>query len=491
MTVVRRQGVKNTVYTYLGIMLGILSTLYIQPFFLTKEQIGITRLVISVATIFAAVSCLGVTAVIVKYLPLFYDKEKKHGGFFTIAIVFPVVGFVVCLLCALLFKESILNFYGKNGVVLATYFLPIALMALFISLIYAFTAYCSAINKSSPATLINEVVSKVGFMSCILLFSYGITTQSVFIYTLSVIYFIQLVILFGIISHFDHPTFRASFFSDNSHLKEIIVYGITFSFIQITGILTKFVDIILVGKYETMQQVGVFSIAAFIGLVIETPLIALEKIAGTKIAKLFAQNNLPEIEKMYKLSSKYLMLICGLLGSVLVVCIEPTLALLPNDYSAGAMVTIIICIGAFFNAATGVNYSILTYSNHYKLGAVFYAFLLVLTITLNMLLIPLYGIIGAAIATCVASIVHNLLRFIFIKVKLNMQPFTFDSLKIVLIIAVSVLVGYGITIENNYLLILTRGTVATLLFIGLVVALKVFSIKEIKEELGSLKKTFS
>ncbi|MHB8260747.1 MAG: lipopolysaccharide biosynthesis protein [Bacteroidia bacterium] len=491
MTVVRRQGVKNTVYTYAGIVLGVVSTLYVQPFFLTKEQIGITRLVISVATIFASFACLGITSVVVKFLPLFYDKEKKHGGFFTLAIVFPVVGFAVCLLCALLFKDSILSFYGKNAAILATYFIPIAMMALIMSLIYAFTAYCGAINKSSPATLINEVVSRVGFMSCILLFSYGITTQNVFVYTLSIVYFIQLVLLFGIISHFDHPTFRTSFFADNKHLKEIMVYGITFSFIQITGICTKFVDIILVGKYETMQQVGVFSIAAFIGLVIETPLLALEKIAGTKIAKLFAQNNHSEIEKIYKLSSKYLMLICGLMGSVLVVCIKPTLALLPNDYSAGAVVTIIICIGAFFNAATGTNYSILTYSKHYKLGAVFYAFLLVLTITLNMLLIPLYGIMGAAIATCAASITHNLLRFIFIKVKLNMQPFTFDSLKIVLIIAVSVLVAYNITIENKYLLILTRGTVASLIFIGLVVALKVFSIKEIKAEVDSLKKTFS
>ena len=490
MTVVRRQGIKNTVYTYLGIMLGILSTLYIQPFFLTKEQIGITRLIISVATIFASVSCLGITSVIVKFLPLFYNKEKKHQGFFTLAILFPLIGFVVCLLAAFLFKGSILHFYGKNAGILSTYSIPITLIALFSCLISAFTAYCNAINKSSLSTFINEILNRAGFIICILLFSYGVTIQNVFIYTLSVIYFIQLVLLFFIISYFDHPTFTASFFSDNAHIKEIIRFGIISAFMQITGVCIKFVDVILVGKYEAMQQVGVYSIAAFIGLVIETPLTALEKIAGTKIAKLFAQNNHAEIEKMYKLSSKYLMIFCGLLGSVLVVCIKPTLALLPNDYSSGTIVTIIICIGAFFNAATGVNYSILTYSSHYKLGAVFYSSLLILTIILNIILIPMYGIMGAAIATCLASIIHNLLRFIFIKVKLNMQPFTTDSLKIILIIAVSVLVAYNIHIENKYLLILVRGALASALFTGLLIALKVFSVKEIKEEIASLKKTF-
>ena len=358
-------------------------------------------------------------------------------------------------------------------------------------MIFAFTAYCNAINKSSLSAFINEVFNRVGFIICILFFSYSITTQNTYIYSLSVIYFIQLVVLFLIISHFDHPTFKTSFFNDNIHLKEIIQFGIISAFIQITGICIKFIDIILVGKYEAMDQVGIYGIAAFIGLVIETPLNAVEKIAGTKIAKLFIQNNLNEIDKIYKLSSKYLMIFCGLLGTVLVVCIQPVLSLLPNDYSSGAIVTIIICIGAFFNSATGVNYSILTYSSHYKLGAVFYASLLLLTIILNMLLIPLYGIMGAAIATCLASVIHNLLRFTFIKIKLNMQPFTIDNLKIILIIVVSVLIGYYIQIENKYLLILIRGISVSLIFTGLILALKVFSVKEIKAELSFLKNTFN
>jgi O-antigen/teichoic acid export membrane protein len=489
-SVVRRQGVKNTIYTYFGILLGMLSTLYVQPFFLTKEEIGITRLVISVATIFASISCLGITSVIVKFLPFFYNKEKKHQGFFTLAIVFPLAGFVLCLLGIFLLKENILSFYSKNAKILIDYFLPITLMALFNCLIFAFSAYCNAINKSSLATAINEVFNKAGFIICVLLFSYSITTQNAYIYSLSVIYFIQLILLFFVISHFDHPTFKTSFFSNNVHLKGIIQFGIVSAFIQITGICMKFVDIILLGKYESMAQVGVYGIAAFIGLVIETPLNALDRIVGTKIAKLFAQNNILEIEKIYKLSSKYLMIFCGLLVSVLIVCIKPLLELLPNDYTSGAIVTIIICIGAFFNAATGVNYSILMYSNYYKLGAVFYSSLLVLTIILNMLLIPLYGITGAAIATCLASVIHNMLRFIFLKIKLNIQPFTMASFKIVIIIVVSILIGYAINIENRYLLIIARGLFSSLTFIGLLIFLKVFSVKEIKEELSSFKQTF-
>ena len=490
MSVVRRQGIKNTVYTYFGIILGVLSALYIQPFFLTKEQIGITRFVISVGSIFAAVSCLAINSVTIKFLPLFYNKEKKHKGFFTIVLLFPLIGFTLVLGLVCLFERPILNFYGKNAVILSSYFLPIMLITLFNCLISAFTAYCNAINKSSLSTFINDVLNKAGFIICFLFLSYGLTTQNGYIYSLAVIYFIQMILIYLIISYFDHPTFTLSFFSDNIHLKEIIQFGLLSSFMQIAGVCMKFIDVNFIAKYESMAQLGIYSIAAFIGLVIETPLSALEKIAGTKISKLFAQNNLAEIEKIYKLSSKYLMIFCGFLASVMVVCINPLLGLLPNDYSSGTIVTIIICIGAFFNAATGVNYSIISYSNFYKLGAIFYSSLLVVTIILNMALIPIYGIIGAAIATCLVSIIHNLLRFTFIKLKLNMQPFTIDSLKIICIIALSVLLAFIIQVENKYLLIIFRGITSSAIFITLLITLKVFSIKEIKQEIAALKKTF-
>jgi O-antigen/teichoic acid export membrane protein len=489
-SVVRRQGIKNTVYTYLGIILGILSSLYIQPFFLSQEQIGITRLFISVATILASVSCLGITSVIVKFFPLFHNKEKKHNNFFTIALVFPIIGFALCFGLVCFLGEYILQFYGRNADILLMYFRPIMLSSLFICFVFSFTAYCNSIDKSSLPTFINEVVNRLGFIFCILLFWSGITTQNVYIYTLSLIYFIQLVLLFLIINHSGHPSLSLSFFSNNSNLKKIISFGLISAFIQITGISIKFIDVIFVGKYETMSQVGVYSIAAFIGLVLETPLTALEKIAGAKIARLFAAHNHLEIEKIYKLSSKYLMVFCGFFGCVLVVCIKPLLSLLPGDYSSGALVTIIICIGAFFNSATGVNYSIITYSNFFKLGAVFYFLLLILTIALNIVLIPRFGITGAAVATALVSVIHNLLRFVLIKVKLNMQPFSIESLKIILIVVASVLSAYWLQVENKYLLIFLRGIISAGFFAVLIVALKVFSIKEIKQEIQGLKSTF-
>ncbi|HWY38834.1 MAG TPA: oligosaccharide flippase family protein [Bacteroidia bacterium] len=491
MAIIRRQGIKNVIYGYIGILLGVLSTLYIQPFFLTEEQIGITRLVLSVSTILALISNMGTTTTIVKFLPHFYDPEKKHKGFFTMVILFPLIGFSICFSILMLFKKNLLGLYGENAHVLDEFFWPIILITFLNCIVFSFNAYCSAINKTSILTLINDVLNRIGFIACVLLFSYGFFTQDSYIYSLSLIYFVQLVLLFMIIKHFDAPVIRFSFFSNNHLLKEILKYCFYSSFIQVTGICTKFIDVVFIGKYQSMQQVGIYSIAAFIGLILDTPLNAVEKIAGVKVSRLFAANNLPEIEKIYKLSSKYLMMFCGLMGSVLVICIEPMLSLLPGNYSSGTWVTVIICLGAFFNAVTGINYSILTYSNLYRFSALFYFLLLVLIVILNIFFIPLYGITGAAMATMIASVVHNIFRSVLIRIKLNMQPFTIDSFKILLIISVSILSAYWITIENKYLLILLRGTVCTGVFLLLLTVFKVFSIREIKQEISGFKNTFS
>lgn len=490
MSVVRRQGIKNTVYTYLGIALGVLSSLYIQPFFLTQEQIGVTRLVISVATIMASVACLGITGLVVKFFPLFRNSEKKHNGFFTLALTVPLLGFIVCLGAFLALKKNLFAFYGENAAVLHAYFWPISLMALFTCLAFSLNAYCNAINKTTLPTFINEVINRIGFILCIFLFFYGVTTMDQYIWSLALIFLIQLMMLLIIIARFDHPHINPSFFSKNPHLPEIIRFGLIAAFIQITGISLKFIDVLFVAKYETMQKVGVYSIAAFIGLVLETPLTALEKIAGTKIARLFAEKNLPEIAKIYKLSSKYLMTFCGLLGCILVSCIEPALGLLPGDYSSGTAVTMVICLGAFFNAATGVNYSILTYSNQYKIGAVFYSGLLILTCLLNIWLIPVYGILGAAIATASASVIHNLLRFTIIQYKLRMQPFTAATSKILIVMLISLFSAYFIESDSKILMIALRGAVSCLVFLTLLVVLNVFTIKELRDEFLSLKKTF-
>ena len=74
--------------------------------------------------------------------------------------------------------------------------------------------------------------------------------------------------------------------------------------------------------YKGEENVGVYSIAAFIATIIETPLNSLERIAHSKIAHFYAGNNLKEIKDIYFKSSRYLMLIGGLLTVLVIINVK-------------------------------------------------------------------------------------------------------------------------------------------------------------------------
>jgi O-antigen/teichoic acid export membrane protein len=90
---------------------------------------------------------------------------------------------------------------------------------------------------------------------------------------------------------------------------------------------------------------------------------------------------------------------------------------------------------------------------------------------LNVLLIPRFGIEGAAIATGLASTLFNLMKFFYIWKKFGMQPYDKRTLETVLIIAISLLAGFFIPVPHNaWLAILERGSLIALIYGGLTLA---------------------
>ena len=59
-----------------------------------------------------------------------------------------------------------------------------------------------------------------------------------------------------------------------------------------------------------------------------------------------------------------------------------------------------------------------------------------ITIATNYILIPKYGINGAAMATAISVLLFNLIRLVLIKVKMNMHPFSLNTLKTIIVLLV-------------------------------------------------------
>ena len=108
--------------------------------------------------------------------------------------------------------------------------------------------------------------------------------------------------------------------------------------------------------------------------------------------------------------------------------------LLPLKFQGGKWVVFYIGLSQLFNIASGVNGAIIINSKYYKYDLYTNILLVVITIASNLILIPKYGIDGAAMATAISVLIFNLIRLVLIKVKMKMHPFSLNSLKTIIVL---------------------------------------------------------
>jgi O-antigen/teichoic acid export membrane protein len=73
---------------------------------------------------------------------------------------------------------------------------------------------------------------------------------------------------------------------------------------------------------------------------------------------------------------------------------------------------------------TGINAEIIGTSKFYKIDLLIFFVLNLVGVGLNFLLIPAYGLNGAACAVLASVFLYNTMRFIFIAIVMKIQPFT-------------------------------------------------------------------
>ncbi|MBL7912157.1 MAG: polysaccharide biosynthesis C-terminal domain-containing protein [Bacteroidia bacterium] len=476
MGVIKRQGIKNTIITYIGIIIGAANIIFIQPKLLSEEELGLTRLLYDFAYLIGLAVPLGLPNIIVKYFPFFKDKENKHNGFAGFVLLIFLFGFIISAISLLIFKPTITSYYVEDAGLFVNYFSFIIPFTFIVSAITITTAYCQALFKSTIPSFLNDICLRLGTVLITILYFNKVISLDQYVYFFIGLYAIELLIIIIYILMVDTISFipNKDLFKKYS-AKQMLRFGLLLCLASFASIALRKIDVVILGTTD-LKLVAVYTTAIFIASFIEVPLGALERISHTKIADSFAKNNLTEIEKIYKDSVKYLLLIGGFLFIGINTCTKYVYEIgkLPNSYHDCINVVYIVSIGALVNISTGVNSAIMFYSKHYVLGTVLLVITLVITILLNVFLIPLFGIYGAAIASVAASLIYNLVKFIFIYRKFKFQPYTSRSFIIFLIIVVCTIIGYFFPeiSDNSLVNLFVKGSVVATIYIAATYYLK-------------------
>lgn len=472
MGVIKRQGIKNTIATYLGVVIGFVNLLIIQPQLLSKEELGLTRLLFSFSMVVSTLVPLGIGNATIRFFPLFKNEEKRHYGYFGFTWIFLLIGFALASFSLLLFKGIIANLYAAESPLFNTYFNAVYPLVFFLAGVSIMGIYCAANYKSTIPTYLNDIAVRLLTIAAVLLYSFGFFGLDGFIMAFVAVYGMQFIAVLMYIFWFDRPGLKIDWaFFRAQQYGQLIRYGLLLWFASAAAIGLKYIDTIMIGQYMPLRFAGVYAVAAFIPTIIEAPLNAFDRIAASRIAFAWKENNRDEIASIYRKSSLYMFLIGGLLFLNVNINIHDLFTFLPAGYAEGAGVVMIISTGSLFNMATGLNAAVLFTSDRFRFGAILLIVLAMLLLLLQMLLIPILGMNGAALATSLASFIYNGIMFLYVKKHFQLNPFERENSVLLVLVVALFAIGWflpstGIPLVN----IIYKSTLISAVYIGIAYA---------------------
>lgn len=190
--------------------------------------------------------------------------------------------------------------------------------------------------------------------------------------------------------------------------RRLLDSSIPLFWVASTDLVMAWVGIFALGVWGTKADVGVFSMASRTALLISLVLIAVNTIAAPKFAALYRNSDMEALEST-AVRSTYMML--AFASPVLITfLIIPgwVMGLFGPEFVVGALPLMILALGQFVNVATGSVGYLLMMSGHERLVRNNVAAAAILNIILTVILVPIAGILGAAIATAVSLAVKNL-----------------------------------------------------------------------------------
>jgi O-antigen/teichoic acid export membrane protein len=236
------------------------------------------------------------------------------------------------------------------------------------------------------------------------------------------------------------PEFLSKYVTTDYEFKNLISYSIPLLFVGFLHYFLSWTVILMLGFLGSTKDVGIYRAASQVTILMTVFIFAVGSIYAPLVSEMFYKGEKKRIESIFKVTTRWIYLIVLPVSLVLVFSSKGIMSIFGVDFiEKGAPVLIILTIAQFVNCVTGGAGYTLTMTGKQKLELINSLGLVILNIVLNFLLIPQYGIMGAAIATAVSVISINILRLVEVYKLYQMHPYSKDYIKILVPAVVSVL----------------------------------------------------
>ena len=469
MGLVQQDALRTTLISSFGLILGYLNKGLFFLLIFSTEQIGVVNLIFSLGILFAQFSNFGTVYSIWKFFPFFKNKEQAHHGFLIFSLITVLFGALLIGAIFLFFRPNIEAVYLAKSPMFLDYYYWVIPIGLGYLLYMVFEVYLRSLFKNVISVIAMDIVLRLAVSLLLLLFWLDLINFSDFVVGHSLIFFIPPLILMFYLMYLGEFFIQLSKIQISKRFRKIIFNFSAFNYINTLGrVLVNALDVIMIAQYIGLRATSVYTTVVFLTSALQVPYKSLIRVSAPLVSEYWKERDFLSMKLLYRQVSS-VSLVIGL-GLFLVTWanIDFLFSFLKPEFEEGIGVFFFLMMGRLLDMYFGINGAIFATSKKFKYDLIFTLSLVGIVYSLNLYLIPIYGIKGAAISTALALVVYNVGRILFVYFAYGIHPFTWKQFWVISlgILGMYLIMVTPVFTTNKWLQFIGQTTFTGLFFFG-------------------------
>jgi O-antigen/teichoic acid export membrane protein len=442
MTTIRKQSIYSSIFIYIGFAIGAFNVLYLFPKYFTKEEFGLTRILVDIALILSTLCTAAAVPVGLKFNPYYKSHQPgKKNDLISVVILTVLLSCLLLWFAAPWIEPLIIRKFGYRSPLLVQYVRLIAPITLSYSLLILMEVFAWNSGKIIAANFMKELFYRGIVLLSILGWIAGFFSGfDQFIGVYAYLYFPPVLLLLIILQKAEPIRMTLSLSKLTKRLYPIMFkFGTAYFLSALLNIIAKTNDTLIIASQSAggLADAAIFTIATYMITIMDVPQRSMIAAATPEIAIAWKQKDMQKLDRLYKKTALNLLIFAaGILGFV-VLGTPLMIEVLGDDYAGLPFLMFTLGLGKLIDLGTGLNSQILQLSKHWKIDLFTNMLFVILSVILNYFLTRSFGISGTAVGSVVAILLYNSVRFLFIRQIYKLQPFSWRNGLVLIITTVT------------------------------------------------------
>src|SRR5690606_24352488 len=330
-----KQSFFTTISSYIGVVVGYVNVLWLLPYALSPEEIGLFKTIQDMGLLLVPFAQLGLGNGITRFYP---TLKENQFAFFTLSLIISTLGFLLVGLLFFAFREYIVDAYQENSPQVIK-FLGVVLLITFCSVLNTFLdAICPSFLKIFIPSFFRDVFLRIMISILVICYFFNWVTFQNMIWGLSVVYLITMLIMGIYMVKSGILRFDSNFqVLPKPIMKEFLQYSFITLLATTGALLISKIDSLMVTSMIGLDANAIYAIGFAMAVVIEMPRRAISQVIMPVIAEKVSTNVTTGINSLYKKVGVNQSLICILIFLLIWVNVDNLYYFIPNKevYQAG------------------------------------------------------------------------------------------------------------------------------------------------------------